>query len=271
VRTAIENGVNLIDTAESYGIPNGLSEIRLGKAIKGLRDKIKIVSKIGHWGLRTGLAIPKGTVDMIRECGFAICGRLRVDYVDAILCHEGNITEPDIYIEGLEALKAEGFICEYGISSDNLDVIRNFHKKSRGNCSIVEIDYSLLNKAPEKELLRWCQENNMGVLLRGPFHQGLLGGSCDLETEFTDTVRTKWNKGGKQRGDYEAKIAKVEEIKAMIGADANLAEVSLRYIISHPAAPVAIPGATKPGQVVQNVAASEYRLPRDLLDKLKVL
>jgi aryl-alcohol dehydrogenase-like predicted oxidoreductase len=55
LRTAYDNGINLFDTAESYADPNGMSELRLGKALKAFpRDKVYVVSKIGHWGKRTG-------------------------------------------------------------------------------------------------------------------------------------------------------------------------------------------------------------------------
>jgi len=74
VRTAFDHGMNLFDTAESYGIPNGLSEIRLGRALQGIRDQVRIVSKVGNWGKRTGQGIPKTTVDMIRGVGMRVLG-----------------------------------------------------------------------------------------------------------------------------------------------------------------------------------------------------
>ena len=66
VRQAFDAGVNLFDVAESYGSPNGLSEERLGTALSGIRHRVIVVSKIGHWGSRTGQGVPKTTVDMIR-------------------------------------------------------------------------------------------------------------------------------------------------------------------------------------------------------------
>ena len=74
--TAVEKGMNLIDVAESYGIPNGLSEMRLGKALKdnALRDKVHLVSKIGHWGKRTGQGVPGGEKHQRRPAGQVGCG-----------------------------------------------------------------------------------------------------------------------------------------------------------------------------------------------------
>lgn len=75
IQAAFDSGVNLFDTVESYGIPNGLSEMRLGRALAGLRHRVYIVSKIGNWGKRTGGEIPKMGVDSIRISGHAILGR----------------------------------------------------------------------------------------------------------------------------------------------------------------------------------------------------
>ncbi len=71
VRQAFDCGVNLFDVAESYGDPNGLSEERLGTALAGIRHRVYVVSKIGHWGERAGQGVPKTTVDMIRLCAHA--------------------------------------------------------------------------------------------------------------------------------------------------------------------------------------------------------
>src|SRR5690606_26590538 len=91
IRAGCDHGMNLFDPAESYGIPNGLSEMRLGQALAGIRHRVYVVSKIGNWGKRTGGGVPKNSVDMIRLCGHAILGRLHTDYLDVVLCHEGNI------------------------------------------------------------------------------------------------------------------------------------------------------------------------------------
>ena len=270
IKAAYDGGMNLFDVAESYGIPNGLSEIRLGKALKGIRDKVFVVSKIAWWGGRTGCMIPKDTADMIRACGHACCGRLRTDYIDVMLCHDANIEYPSVYIEGFEDLKAEGFVREYGISTDSLDVLKNFNDTCGGKCAVVECDYSLINKAPETDLLPYCEENGIAVLVRGPVAMGLLAGKYDANTVFTDTVRGKWNKGEDGRKSFEERLAKVERVRAVAGSD-DLVTTALRYVISHAVKPVAIPGATKPGQATANAAAGAETLPEDVLAQLRAI
>ena len=268
LQTAFDNGINLFDTAESYGVPNGLSELRLGKALKAFpRGDVYVISKIGHWGKRTGQGVPKTTADMIRACGHASCGRMRTDYVDVILCHEADIEDPSIYIEGFKQLKSEGFVREYGISTDSVDVLRRFYDSSDGECAVVELDYSLLNKNPEKEILPYCMEKNLGVLVRGPVAMGVLSGRYDENTVFTDLVRGKWNRGEADRDGYEQKLALLEKIRNVASDD--LVTTALRYVISHPSAPVAIPGATRPEQAMSNATAGAKILDGETLQRLR--
>ena len=253
IRTAIDEGMNLIDTAESYGIPNGLSEERVGRAVGGQRHQLYIVSKIGHWGARTGQAVPKTSVDMIRLCAHASLHRLRTDYHDVLLCHEANIEDPSIYLEGFEALVAEGKLRCYGISTDNLEVLKKFN--AEGRCAVVEINYSLLNLKAEAELLPYCKEHGIGVLLRGPVGQGLLSGRYTKDTVFDDMVRTAFNEGGARREQFLKQVEAVERMKSEVPAGQEMIAKALRYVISDPSEPVAIPGAKSKAQAVTNAAA----------------
>jgi len=260
VRTAFDSGITLFDTAESYGIPNGFSEERLGRGLVGIRHRCILVSKIGHWGARTGQSVPTTTPDMIRLCAHACLHRLRTDWVDVMLCHEGNIADPSVYIEAFELLKKAGRIREYGISTDSFDVLEKFNDVSGGCCAVAEVNYSLLNRASEREFLPYCRANNMGVLTRGPLAMGLLSGKHDAETRFTDTVRSKWHDSDEAQAAFLTKIEQVEKLKGAAAAGEEMVTAALRYTFSHPAAPVTIPGATRPGQVLVNAAAGEKEL-----------
>ena len=269
VRSAFDAGVNLFDVAESYGIPNGMSEQRVGDALASVRDQVYIVSKIGHWGKRTGQGVPKTTPDMIRLCGHASAGRLGTDHVDLMLCHEGNIEDPSVYVDGFDQLRGEGFIREYGISTDDIDVLERFYEASDGACAAVEVNYSLINTAPEADILPFCAEHDLGVLVRGPLARGLLTGKYDRDTEFTDPVREGWNVGEDQRGEFEAKLNAVEDIEAALEPDEDLVETALRYVMSHPVDPVIIPGATSPAQAIQNADIGDELLDRDRWEALR--
>ncbi len=269
IKTAVDTGINLFDVAESYGIPNGISEIRLGKALKGIREKLYIVSKIGYWGLRTGQSVPKTTTDMIRLCGHACLGRMKTEYVDVMLCHESGIEDPSVYIDGFNKLVDEGHVREYGISTDKLDVLKSFYEMSDGRCRVVEIDYSLINTAPEMDMLPYCIEKGLAVLVRGPMAKGLLSRKYDLDTVFTDEVRSVWNKGAQSRAAYEELIARVDRVVKAVPQDSSLSETGLRYVISHEASPVAIPGATNPQQVIMNARTAKRLLSSGELQAIR--
>ena len=252
IREAFGQGVNLFDVAESYGEPNGLSEERLGEALAGIRHQVYVVSKIGHWGKRTGQGVPKTTVDMIRLCAHASLHRLQTDWLDVELCHEGDIEHPGVYLEAFEMLKRRGRIRAYGISTDSLEVLKRFNVNE--TCDVVQVNYSLLNRAPEGEFLDYCQEHGIAVMVRGPLSRGLLAGKYTRESVFTDSVRESWNKDGARRAEFEAKLAKVEKLKTRFEPGEEMVTAALRYVISHPADPVAIPGAKSPKQAAMNAS-----------------
>lgn len=269
IRTSFENGVTLFDVADNYGQPNGTSELRLGKYIKDIRDQITIVSKIGHWGERSGQSVPYTTPDMIRLCGHASLGRLQTTHLDVELCHVMEIEDPSVFIEGFRILKQEGFIREYGISTDSLEVLKRFYEMSDGECSVVEIEYSIANIAPERELLEYCKEKNLGVLVRGPLGQGIVSGKYDLDTVFTDLVRCHYNKGGKWRSKYEYQIAIMDALKKEFGKDTNFIKMALSYVISHEIHPVAIPGATSVEQAMRNAHVGDAYLTDSELEHIR--
>lgn len=254
VRSAFDNGVNLFDTAEAYGIPQGLSEERLGKALQGVRDRTYIVTKIGSWGRRTNEGLPKN-IDTIRLCLQASLFRLKTDWADAVLCHEGDIEDPTVYLQAFDELKQQGYLRAYGISTNKFDVIKQFN--ATGNCSIVELDYSLLNPKAEAKILPYCIEHNIAVLARGPLAQGLLSGKYQADTVFTDTIRGKWHKNADKQAKLDRDIATVKALSASLPADTTMATTALQYVISHPAQPVAIPGAKSPQQAAMNAQAGD--------------
>ena len=269
VRTAFDHGVTLFDAAESYGIPNGLSEERLGTALAGIRNRVVLVTKIGHWGQRTGQGVPHTTPDMIRLCAHACLHRLRTEWADVMLCHEGDIEDPSVFIEAFEILKDRGRLREYGISTNRLDVLQRFQEVSGGHCAVAEVNYSLLNLAPESELLPYCHEQGIAVLVRGPLHRGLLSGRHEATTRFTDSVRSRWHATPESQAAFEEKMARVERLKRALEPGETLPTMALRYTFSHAALPLAIPGATRPEQAAMNAAAGERMLTESERQRLR--
>lgn len=266
VRSAFDHGVTLFDTAESYGTLNGLSEERLGVALAGIRQQVCLVSKIGNWGKRTGQGVPKTTVDMIRLCAHASLHRLRTDWLDVVLCHEGNIEDPSIYLEAFEVLKQRGRIRAYGISTDSLEVLKRFNVNN--TCSVVQLNYSLLNRAPEADMLPYCREHGIAVMVRGPLARGLLSGNYSTDTVFTDSVRARWHQDEESQAAFERKVAQVEKLEQVVKPGQEMITTALRYVVSNPVVSAAIPGAKSPAQAATNAQAGAATLSAAEIDKL---
>ena len=258
VRSAFDHGVTLFDTAESYGTLNGLSEERLGVALAGIRHRVYLVSKVGHWGKRTGQGVPKTTVDVIRLCAHASLHRLRTDWLDVVLCHEHNIEDPSIYLEAFEVLKQRRRIRAYGVSTNSLEVLKRFNVNN--TCSVVQLDYSLLNRTPEADILPYCQERGIAVMARGPLAMGLLSGNYSAETVFTDPVRTGWHKDEEAQAAFERRVAQVEKLKQVVKPGQEMVTTALRYVLSNPVVSTVIPGAKSPAQAATNAQAGSATL-----------
>lgn len=253
VRSAVDHGINLFDTAESYGIPTGLSEERLGRALQGIRDRVHIVTKIGRWGRRTGQMVPMTTIDMVRLCLHACLYRLKTDYIDIMLCHEGKIEDPSVYLAAFEQMQEQGYIRAFGISTDKLKVLKRFNVDS--TCKVVEVDYSMLNRKPEDDLFPYCQEHGIAVLVRGPLHKGLLSGKYSPNSVFTDSVRSEWYDSDSSKERLAANLARVERLKTMFLPGKEMVSTALQFVTSHAVQPVAIPGAKSPEQAAMNAEA----------------
>ena len=269
IRAAYDNGVTLFDTAENYGIPGGTSEERLGQGLHGIRHQVTVVSKTGNWGRRIGRTIPREWPDTIRVCVHASLHRLKTEWIDVMLCHEGEIQDPGVYIEGFEILKKEGRIRHYGISTNNLEVLKRFNEM--GDCSVVQVDYSLLNRTPEAEFLPYCLEHNIGVMIRGPLAKGLLAGKYDKSTIFEDSIRAGWHDGGKAQAKLDRDLDRVEQLKAHAAPGKGMVQMALRYVISQRAVSVVIPGAKSPEQAAANAGAGSEVLSADTIAALQSL
>ncbi len=257
IKTAFDDGVNLFDTAEGYGIPNGLSEERLGKALNSKRDKIFIASKIGMYGRGAGVPTRTDNAMSIRNSAHASLHRLKTDYHDILFCHERDPENPEAYMEAFEMLKEEGRLKLSGVSTDDLTVIKKFNEE--GKCDVVEIDYSILQTENEQELIPYCKENNIAILVRGALHKGLLSGKYNKDTIF-EGIRYGWNKGQKWRQGVENYLNIVDELKKDFKTVEEMVSASLRYPFSNNENLVTLFGAKNPQQVQMNIIAGDRLL-----------
>ncbi|MBI2194090.1 MAG: aldo/keto reductase [Planctomycetes bacterium] len=266
VRTALDSGMNFLDTADAYGATPGRSEELVGKALKGRRGDAIVATKVGNYARRAGFPLSYASPLHVTLCCDASLGRLKTDYIDLYQCHIGDLADPTVFLEAFEDLRGQGKIRACGISTVRRDVLERFNRD--GHCISCQLDYSLVSRKAEAELLPWCLENRIATILRGPLAMGILSGKYGRETKFEDLLRRSWNEGDGRRA-YLEKLEAAERLKFLVRPDRSLAVAALQFALSHPGATVVIPGAKSPEQVRQNTAAGEGALTPEEMEKAR--
>ena len=263
IHAALDLGINFFDTADAYG--SGVSEELVGKALRERRADVYIATKVGNFGRRQDAALSYTSPLHIELCCDASLGRMKLDTIDLYQCHIGSLEDPSIFLEAFEGLVERGKIRAYGISTDSLAVAQAFNRA--GTCATVQLNYSLLNRAAEAELLPWCAANDIGTLLRGPIAQGVLAGKFTPDAHFDDIVRVGWNEG-QGREQFLRRLEQVEQIRFLERPDRTLAQAALQWTLTNPAVTCAIPGAKDVAQITSNAGAAAGALSEDELERL---
>ncbi len=258
LRAAIDAGMNFIDTADAYGEPPGTSEHIIGDLLERekLRDRVILATKVGNFARRGGHPLPYTDPLHVELCCDASLYRLRTDTIDLYQCHIGNPTpeQTEVFLEAFDRLLRKGKVRAFGLSTGEVEPCKAFNRD--GRLVAVQLDYSLLNRQPEQQLLTWCQQHDVATIIRGPLAQGLLAGKFNKDTRFDDSVRAKWNEGaGRER--FLSQLDTVEKLRFLETPEQTMAQAALRFVLSHPAATVAIPGAKSPEQARANAAAGD--------------
>jgi myo-inositol catabolism protein IolS len=252
IERALEVGINLFDTADVYG--RGRSEELLGQALQGRRDDMIVATKVGLW--HSGGDRPNAYTrpEMILESCEESLRRLQTDRIDLYQCHLWWDENTDVFLEAFEQLKTDGKIRASGVSTNEIDHLRHFDQD--GTCEILQFDYSILNRSPERELLPYAHERRIGTLARGSLRMGILTGKFTADTLFPEgDVRREWP----QQEWYGEQLAATERLKGVAGTR-SLSQVALAFVLAHPAVSTTIPGAKTPQQIQQNADAANVQL-----------
>ena len=241
ISAALDMGINLFDTADVYGM--GHSEKLLGKAMKGRRDAFVVTSKIGWMGFdRENNASAYDTVEKLIAGVESNLERLQTDYIDLMQSHinfrESNM---EVFVEGFQKLQAQGKIRAYGVSTSDFAYLQAFNADQQ--TSALQIDYSILNRTPEKEIFPYTIQNDLGVLVRGPLAMGILTGKFDQQTRFEEgDFRQNWIQNEDEHKIFLEDLDKVEKLKPLADDSRSLAHLAIQFVMNHPAVTVAIPG-----------------------------
>lgn len=254
---ALELGINFLDTADVYG--DGHSETLIARVIKGRREKVIVSTKgglMGHHRDPRREPVYDRPEKVVAACEASL-QRLQTEYIDVYFSHIwwDKPEETEAFGRAFEMLKRDGKIRAAGVSTDDLAYVKHFNQNE--GIDVVQLDYSILNRTPEQNILPYAQEHRLGVVVRGPLRMGLLTGKFTPQTRFPEgDIRRDWP----QQPSFQENLETVERLRALERDDQSMGQLALRYVLSHPAVSVAIAGAKTPAQVAENAAASKRPL-----------
>jgi myo-inositol catabolism protein IolS len=253
IHRAEELGVNLIDSAESYG--DGHSEAVTGKALKGRRDRWIVATKVTpNRGLDPDTPDESAARKRIREACEASLRRLQMETIDLYQLHAiPHDWAMPAMMDELAKLHDEGKVRFYGISTNNRSAIEKL--RTHGPVDVLQIGYNLLERSAD-ELLHWANEQDIGTLIRVPLAKGMLTGKYfgpDAETLPEGDVRYERF----QRTETKEGLKRLPELAFLQTAKRSMVQAALRFVLDHPGVTCAIAGAKNRDQIQHNVATSE--------------
>jgi aryl-alcohol dehydrogenase-like predicted oxidoreductase len=251
VRRALELGVTLFDTAEIYGF--GRSERILGEALGEQRDSAFLATKIFP-------LLPVAPV--VEQRAVASANRLGTRRIDLYQVHQPNpVVRDGTIMRGMRALQRVGLVGEVGVSNYPLQRWQAAEKALGSRVLSNQVRYSLIDRAPERDLLPFASSTGHVVIAYSPLAQGLLSGQYHRRHRPANRLRAASPLFLPENLDRaDELIAVLREV-----ADAHQArpaQVALAWVIRHPAV-VAIPGASSVEQLESNVAAADIELTDD--------
>ena len=274
--TAVENGINLIDTAPGYNFGN--SEKIVGRALKRIdRQKVCLITKCGIvWDRKGALFNKVGdrqlykllTPESIRQEIEDSLRRLQTDYIDVYMTHwqavEPYYTPIAKTVAELEKLKGEGKILAMGAANISPTQIEEYEKYCR--LDLVQGKYSVLDRTVEKNLLPICKKYGITLQAYSPMEQGLLSGT--ISKSYIPTG-ARANKKWWQKGNMERVIDMLEDWKPLAEKyHCSVGALALAWVMNQRDNVNLLTGATTPNEVLANVVAADIVL--DTEDNVKI-
>jgi aryl-alcohol dehydrogenase-like predicted oxidoreductase len=267
IQRSLDLGVNWIDTAAIYGL--GHSEEVVAQALKGRTDRPYIFTKCSMIWNEKGEISRSLKNNSIRQEVEASLRRLDVETIDLYQIHWPN-PEPEIE-EGwstLAQLKDEGKIRYIGVSNFSVEQLQR--AQAIAPITSLQPPYSLVNRKVESEVLPFCQEHDIGVIVYSPMQSGLLTGAMNPE-RVSNLPDNDWRKQSTEFQEPRlSRNLKLVEVLRQIGQDHQRSpgEVAIAWTLNNPAVTAAIVGGRNGKQVEGIIGAGDFRLDAPALDRI---
>jgi len=289
IETAVDHGMTTIDTAAVYGF--GLSEELVGKAIKGKRSKVQILTKFGlSWNEKKGefffesqdnegkeinIYRYSSKEKVISDCEESL-KRLGTDYIDLYQIHWADPTTPvSETMEALEILLKQGKIRAGAVCNYSAELMNEAEKTFK--IASNQVPYSMVRRDIEKEVVPHCLSNNIGILAYSPLQRGLLTGKIKQGHIFNEGDTRPTTLYYKEP-NFSRIMHLTDSLKEMAqDINVTLSQLVLNWTIQQPGITCALAGARNAAQVLENVKAADFRLSseeitgiNDLISNLKL-
>jgi aryl-alcohol dehydrogenase-like predicted oxidoreductase len=261
INTAIDAGVNFIDTADVYS--SGLSEAAVARVVKSRSEPVRIATKCGRKidpHVAAGYT-PEALQGFVED---SLCN-MGVEALDLIQLHcppTDVYYKPEIFAL-FDRLKQEGKILNLGVSVEKVE--EAIKAIQYPNVTTVQIIFNMFRHRPSELFFKLAEERNVGIIVRVPLASGMLTGKLTRETTFDPDDHRNYNRDGSSfdKGetfsgvDYETGLRAVEGLRRLFPDAESLAPWALRWILMFDQVSCIIPGASRDAHVLSNVAASE--------------
>ncbi|WP_121821551.1 aldo/keto reductase [Halostella salina] len=263
VRTALDAGINFLDTADVYG--DGRSERIIREVLDEYDpdERVYVATKAGrrldpHDAERYDEGNLRRFVNRSRD-------NLGVDSLDLVQLHcppTDAYYQPETF-DALATLSDEGRIDHYGVSVERVE--EGLKAIEYPGVETVQIIFNPFRQRPADLFLDRAAERDVGVIVRVPLASGLLTGKLSRDAEFPENDHRNYNRDGEafDVGEtfagvpFETGLDAVEELRPAVPDDATMAQTALRWILDHDAVSTVIPGSTTPEHIRDNVAAAD--------------
>lgn len=267
IRSAVERGVTLFDTAEGYG--PFINEDLVGEALQPVRDQVLVCTKFGfainEKGELTGL---DSRPSHIREVVDASLKRLRTDHIDLLYQHRVDPNVPMEDVAGaVKDLIAEGKVLHFGLSEASTANIRKAHAVQP--VTAIQDHYSLWMREPEQTKFAVCEELGIGLVAWGPLGQGFLTGKITRGMKFDDANDLRKDFPRFTPEAMEANFKVVDFLNDLAARKASTpAQIALAWLLAQKPWIVPIPGGTKIEHLDDNLPAADLVLTPDDLREI---
>jgi aryl-alcohol dehydrogenase-like predicted oxidoreductase len=258
---ALDCGVNFFDTADVYG--DGRSERLLARLRRERSEPFYVATKAGR---RLNPHVAEG-YDRANLTAFVVRSleNLEVESLDLLQLHcpPTPVYSTEDVFGVLDDLKAQGKIRHYGVSVEKIEEAQLAIQQA--GVQSVQIIFNMFRQRPREEFFAEAARQGVGILARLPLSSGMLSGKLTAASTFSPDDHRSFNREGAafDKGetfsglDYSVGLEAVERLRGLVPPGASMAQLALRWILMFPAVTCAIPGAKRPDQVAENVAAAD--------------